>query len=404
MIQQRSASLLSSAERQLLRQKRVQNGQCLRCFHTSKVHMAEEGKGNDNGTPYNTPKRGPNRQERAAKVSSELSALAADLPKANLSGRNAEAQGAQPRRPGVSPQSQGKNVGPGRMGENDSPGKEGPFGQPLGRQGPRNKMGDPSIANVMEPLGNVPEAPATSDPNAGTVAAPITTAAPGATTPPTAPAKNLSPKKPAQTPEDLFSSGSGASTLLSSNIPGMIQDRFKLLSPRSTASPATDSEIRHRIRATGNKITAFRTQKEKDAYTKPREKLVAQLAELRKDEEKELAKGASKAPRELVRKIHEIRMQLQEHPKFKPLPKTAQQDIINRMVLGKYDEQGLMSGKEVYKQPLLNTVARELLRNPTYLSKDSEKLLSKLKGLVPAAAAAPAAGKKPAKPAAKATA
>jgi hypothetical protein len=57
-------------------------------------------------------------------------------------------------------------------------------------------------------------------------------------------------------------------------------------------------------------------------------------------------------------------------------------------VLGKYDEQGLLSGKQVHRQPQLNTVAQELLKNSTYLAKDSEKLIGKLRGLLPSAAAA----------------
>jgi hypothetical protein len=39
-------------------------------------------------------------------------------------------------------------------------------------------------------------------------------------------------------------------------------------------------------------------------------------------------------------------------------------------------------------------VAQELLKNSTYLAKDSEKLIGKLRGLLPSAAAAAAAAKK----------
>ena len=132
MIQQRSLSLLSSAERHLLRQNRQQ---CLRSFHSSRPTLAEESKGgNDKGTPYNAPNRGPNRQERAAKVSSEISALAADLPKANANGRNAEVEGAQSKSTqDASPQAQSQPVpASGSMGENDNPRKEGPLSQGAG--------------------------------------------------------------------------------------------------------------------------------------------------------------------------------------------------------------------------------------------------------------------------------
>lgn len=402
----------------------------MRCIHTSKAVKAEESKstGNDNGTPYNAPKRGPNRQERAAKVSSEVSALAADLPKANLSGRNAEVNGAQSQSPGVSPQSQGKDVGPGRMGDNKSPRKEGPFAQGVGRvvrgvdedptyskeargiRTPDSRMETPSEggASVMEPMGGAPEAPVASQPSAGTSEAPATTTTPPTSSSSVAPAKETSPSKSAKTPEQYLHSGNGTSTLLNSNFPGMIADRASVLSPRSSPSTPTTSEIAHRLRQYPKQLTAFRSQAEKDAFTKPQRKqeLQSKLKQLEAElakEKKDNGKAETTVSRDLINNIFETRKQIRELSTFHPLPQSAQQDIINKMVLGKYDEQGLLSGKEVHKQqPLLNTVARELLRNSTYLAKDSEQLMSKLKGLLPTAAALSAASKK--KPAAKAKA
>lgn len=378
MIQQRSFSLLSSAERHLLRQNRAYAGQCIRCIHTSKPVKAEESKsnGNDNGTPYNTPKRGPNRQERAAKVSSEVSALAADLPpKANLSGRNAEVNSAQPKSAGISPQSQGKNVAPGRMGENDSPRKEGPFAQGVGRvvraseedptyskeargiRTPDSKIETPSEggASVMEPMGAAaPEAPVSKQPNAGTAEAPAATTTSTTKSSPVAPAKEVIPSKSAQTIAEYLHSGNGTSTLLNSNFQGMIADRAVVLSPRSSPSTPTTAEVAFRLRRNKKQLTAFRTQADKDAFTK------------------------SQAESKL--------------PKFNPLPKSTQQVIINRMVLGRYDKHGLLRGFELHKrQPLLNPVHGELLKNPTYLAKDAQQFMGKLKGLLPTVAVEAAA-------------
>lgn len=373
MIQQRSFSLLSSAERHLLRQNRAYAGQCIRCIHTSKPAKAEESKskGNDNGTPYNTPQRGPSRQERAAKVSSEVSALAADLPKANLSGRNAEVNGAQPKPSVVSPQSQGKDVAPGRMGENDSPRKEGPFAQGVGRvarasdedptyskeargiRTPDSKIETPSEggASVMEPMGAAPEAPVSGQPNAGTAEAPAATTTPTIKSSPVAPAKEVAPSKSAQTIAEYLHSGNGTSTLLSSNFPGMIADRAAVLSPRSSPSTPTEAEVAFRLRRNPKQLTAFRTRADKESYTK------------------------SRAESNL--------------PKFRPLPEPAQQQIINRMVLGRYDKHRLLRGWDLHKQqPLLNPVHRELLKNPTYLGKDAKQFMDRLKGLLPTAAAA----------------
>lgn len=380
MIQQRSISLLSSAERHLLRQNRRQTGQqYLRYFHSSKPTLAEESKGNDKGTPYNAPNRGPNRQERAAKASSEVSALASDLPKANLNGRNAEVEGAQPRSPGVSPQAQGKDVGPGSMGENDSPRQEGPLSQGAG-----------GIASgTVEDAGS-PKQALKSNSNTKT---PTTAPAPKNTKPSKQTVSTKS-RKASPTAEDYLSQAPGISTLLGSGAPGMIMDRSALLSPRSTPSTPSYVETAYRLRHHPKQITAFRSRAEKDAYTKPLRDLRAQQAKLWQEAKKAKEEnGAVPAP--LKSEIVKLRDQIRKLAEFRPLPESVQQGIINRMVLGKYDEQGLLSGKQVHRQPQLNVVAQELLKNSTYLAKDSEKLMNKLRGLLPAAAAT-AAKKAPA--------
>jgi hypothetical protein len=422
MVQQRAFSLLSSAERHLLRQNRAYNGQHIRCIHTSKPAQASENtsSSNDNGTPYNAPKRGPNRQERAAKVSSEVSALAADLPKANLSGRNAEVEGAQSKSPGISPQSQGME-GPGRMGEHENPRKEGPFAQGVGRvvrgsdedptyskaargiRTPNSRLETPAEggASVMEPMGGAPEAPVSSEPNAGTAEAPATTTTTTkpTTSRPAAPAKEVSPSQSSQTLSHYLHTGSGTSTLASSNFPGMIIDRAALLSPRSSPSTPTTSEIAHRLRNYPKQLTAFRSQAEKEAFFHPHKDLQTKISDLlhQLGKEKKTNGAGTVRANDLQAQIDATRKQLSPLAKFRPLPQSAQQDIVDRMVLGKYDEQGLLSGKAVHKQqPLLDVVARELLKNSTYLAKDSAQLMGRLRGLLPTAAAASAASKKPA--------
>lgn len=429
MIQQRSLALLGAAERQIVRQKWRQNGQCLRCFHASRQQMAEEGNGkpaNDNGTPYNAPKRGPNRQERAAKVSSEVSAIAADLPKANLKGRNAEAEGAQSRGTGVTPQAKGKNVGPGRMGENDSVRKEGPFAQPVGRvtresdedpttskeargvRTPDSKLEDPEQggASVMEPLGAVSEAAGASKPTAGTEEAVATNASPVENAKPVAPAENVAPSKGSPTAEEYLTSGLGSSTLLASNFAGMVADRASLVAPRSSPSAPAPAEVVRRLKHQGGHLLAFHSPAEERAYRSPREKLIAERDALQREIErvkKEQGLGWKSLPTELRSKYHGVREQIQAMPNFTPMPIRSRKAIVNRMVSGQYDEQILFKpGMPAHEQPVAKTVTKELLKNPTYLNKDMEKLRTKLRSLLPAPVAKPAA-KKPAvrKPEAK---
>ena len=382
-------ALLSSAERHLLRQtnSRQTGQQCLRCFHSSRTTLEESkanDKANDNGTPYNAPNRGPNRQERAAKVSSEISALAADLPKANLNGRNAEVEGAQPNSPGVSPQAQGKDVGAGSMGENDSPQQEGPLAQGAGgvARGTVEDAGSPKQALKSNSTTDTPAPTSTSKPTKPSEQTVSTS-------------KSSKKKNNSPTASDYLSQAPGISTLLgSSGAPGMINDRGALLSPRNTPSAPTSLEITHRLRHHPQKITAFRSRAEKDAYTKPLRDLRAKQAALAAEAKKAKENGGA-IPAALKEDIVRLRRQARTLTAFRPLPESVQQGIVNRMVLGKYDEQGLLSGKQVHRQPQLNTVAAELLKNSTYLAKDAEKMMSKLRGLLPTAAAA-AAKKAPA--------
>lgn len=62
----------------------------------------------------------------------------------------------------------------------------------------------------------------------------------------------------------------------------------------------------------------------------------------------------------------------------------AVQEIVSRMVVGKYDADALLNGQDKYKQPLLNDIARALTKNPTYLAADANRVLEKVRGLLPA--------------------
>lgn len=68
---------------------------------------------------------------------------------------------------------------------------------------------------------------------------------------------------------------------------------------------------------------------------------------------------------------------------FSPLPETVQTAMVEKIVNGKYDTAGSFSG-EKYKQPVLNTVARAMTMNSSYLAGDGERLLKKVRGLLPA--------------------
>ena len=60
------------------------------------------------------------------------------------------------------------------------------------------------------------------------------------------------------------------------------------------------------------------------------------------------------------------------------------------MVRGKYDDDGILQGNEKYKQAALNNIARATAMNSTYLAGDGERLLKKVRSLLPAASSAQA--------------
>jgi hypothetical protein len=253
----------------------------------------------------------------------------------------------------------------------------------------------------MEPMGAVAEAPIAKQPNAGTAEAPAATTTPTTSSSPVAPAKEIAPSKSEQTIAQYLHSGNGTSTLLSSNFPGIIADRAAMLSPRASPATPTKSEVAFRLRHNPKQLTAFRTQGDKDAFNGS-EKL-SELRDRRSQLKRELAEqkektGGEKSPLdgELSKKISTISNTIRRLSKFRPLSRSTGQDIINRMVLGKYDKQGLLKGRTVHKKyPLMNSIHGELLKNPTYLTKDARQFMGKLVSLLPSAAIQLPAAKKP---------
>ena len=69
---------------------------------------------------------------------------------------------------------------------------------------------------------------------------------------------------------------------------------------------------------------------------------------------------------------------------FAPLPETVRKSITSRIVMGQYDADGLLQGKEKYKQPLLNQIARGVLMNGTYIRSDGDRFVRKVQSLLPA--------------------
>lgn len=298
------------------------------------------------------------------------------------------------------------------MGENNNPTREGPFAQGVGRlrrdenevpneasqvritRNPAQGMEEPGAggASVMEGTGMPQEIADSSQPTSGTVED-IPTKAPAVAT--SAPTSSVEPvKRTPQKPETYLELGLGHSTPASCNYTGLLADRAGLLASPGVHQP-TARETRRRIRSSGNKLTAFHSPEQKAATMRERTELEARLADLRKERKSLLDKGTSEAelPKSLQDSLSAVRAQISVYPSFVPLQQRERTKMIDRLVLGKYDPQGLLSGKQPHKQAVLNEVARQTLRNGTYLNRDGERFLAKVRSLMPAAtpAARPAA-------------
>lgn len=159
------------------------------------------------------------------------------------------------------------------------------------------------------------------------------------------------------------------STLAASNFEGVIENRLRAIAePGQTANTTRSLPIlAHRLMR--GQLVRFESKEDKAA--------VLEIAKV-------IARRESRTfPKK--KKSDEV----QPPPKiygFAPLPETVREAVVEKMVKGTYDEDGLLQGKERYRQPVLNGVARATMMNGTYLAGDGERLLTKVRSLLPAAA------------------
>lgn len=69
---------------------------------------------------------------------------------------------------------------------------------------------------------------------------------------------------------------------------------------------------------------------------------------------------------------------------FAPVSDGIRKSLIDRMAAGVYDRDDLLRGKEKYRQPLLNQIARETMMNSTYMKADGDRFALKVQTLLPA--------------------
>ena len=152
--------------------------------------------------------------------------------------------------------------------------------------------------------------------------------------------------------EEYLYSGEGTATIAAKNFEGVIEDRVKAVVEPGRAGPRDPVHLQEK--ASQRQLARYDSVEQKNAL-------------LSKDE------GASS------------------------LPETVRDFLLTSLVRGKYDPDGLLSGQEKYKQPVLNDIARMTMKNGTYLAEDGDRFLRKVRSLFPAAQPSKAQQKLPPK-------
>ena len=165
--------------------------------------------------------------------------------------------------------------------------------------------------------------------------------------------------------------GQGGATIAAGNYEGVIEDRLRLLAEPTQDGFRWAPDIAARMMK--GEFVSFDHEEEKAAVMAAADKYAQHRAD---------AYSQQKAG-EVVDKP--------EHA-FAPLPQSRSNILFDKLVRGSYTQPDAAP----HKQPLLNDIVRNTLRNSTYLENDQSKLLNKIRSLLPSdtAAAARKAGPK----------
>lgn len=285
-------------------------------------------------------------------VSEEVKMLQRDLPKPSFGEANSNTL--QP--PGASneanPEAESKGSGGVQMGQNDSPTQEGPYAQGI----------NPDVRNDVNVTSRSSAVKGTAQPVNVEHADEK---------------RGHGIEEPLQSPSDRFADqhildpGSSihlevepkfgplykrdASTIVANNFEGVIEEHL---------SAVSDAGVNEDNRAT--------SQLARKLWTK-------QFVRFESPEERA-------ETLEMVKKIMPKREDSEvKKPSFQPLPEKLRNGLVDQIVAGKYSQEELLNGKQVYQQSVLNNIARATTLNGTYLRADGDRLMAKVRSLLPAA-------------------
>lgn len=365
------------------------------------------------------PQRGPSRHQRAAQISEEVRLLNRETPPGPSQPPNDGADIA------VGSQGTGELASSGRMGENVSPGREGPLAQGVGRpvrpqdetelagetqqvRGTRDSTQgaeDPTqggrglLGSEQEVVGQSrvarpeeeevdEEEEAEEDGDDGVLDQPDLVTQPRQQAPTSSRGPRIPPpgvpfQPPAPTREDLIFTATNTSTIAASNFSGVLAERI-----RTVAEPGQDPHAPRDLRNLASKLKAGQIVRFQSA--EERQKVMGiihgQASAKTKGTAYETAplgpwgKGLQRPKDASGERLN----YWNGRRHFQPLPSSVQDRLMEKLVKGQYDADGLLSGAQKYKQPVLNEIARVGLKNGTYSTRDGERMLAKVRTLLPA--------------------
>ncbi|KAK6414098.1 hypothetical protein LTR95_017780 [Oleoguttula sp. CCFEE 5521] len=392
-----SVSLLTLAERHIVARQWRQGAQCLRCLHTSSPNRADKGTGGEVVDSSTLP-RNSLRHQRAARISQEISALR-DTPGADpntlISSDTASTARDQSHTAAIDAHPSSNASSQGILGQNSGPAREGPFAQPVGR------LEDGREAESSEKFSSQGLGARTAD------GKPTNPSAGGPTVLDSQTQPSDSTAAASHTPYLQTATLSVATTSHSQR-----SIRRQLLGSKNLPNPIPPTSLdaavpymKHHLRVLQPTRPHRKAFRPRNAPHPDREALLATRQELRAEAataREALGEGRHHfrdLPEELQGKFRENRAALEATAGGRDtvVRRKISGTLMEKFVKGRYDPRGLLGGDgkvKGYGREVLDSVARGLLRNGTYLGKDAERVVAKVRSLLPAL---PAAGSREAR-------
>ena len=166
---------------------------------------------------------------------------------------------------------------------------------------------------------------------------------------------------------ELLDNASQTSTIAAANFQGVILDRIKQVTePGQQQGRRQPAVLAHKMMR--GQLVRFESQAEKAAVEEEAKYIAESLARNIARQRKLNADDVQPTPGEHA---------------FASVPQSVRESMMKKLVQGTYDADGFLQGKEKYKQPVLNEIAKMTLKNGTYLIPDGERLLRKVRSLLP---------------------